>query len=137
MYRSRRFPGHADQLPDVEGFVRAVVEPGDADTAAAIAVALADNAIRHTDSGLPGGTFEVQIAVLDDTVQIRVDDAGSDSEPYRAPGDDGHGLARIVALGATLKGLGGPSARAMLATIPRTVPTGTIRRQTIDARGTR
>jgi serine/threonine-protein kinase RsbW len=62
---------------------------------------LVANAIRHSRSGLPGGTIEVRIAVAaGEWLRVEVQDAGP--LPVPAPRDDpsehGRGLALVVAL---------------------------------------
>jgi serine/threonine-protein kinase RsbW len=68
------------------------------------AEARGSDALRHTKSGQPGGTFTVEIARWDGTVAVAVTDEGAPSEPAVTDADGcaetGRGL-RTVSLLAT------------------------------------
>jgi serine/threonine-protein kinase RsbW len=73
--------------------------------AAALAVSeLATNAIAHTSSGLPGGTFAVSVQAESGGVLIRVRDEGARTTPALAdPAPDaehGRGLQIVAAVAA-------------------------------------
>jgi hypothetical protein len=53
-----------------------------ADTVELAASELAGNAIKHSDSGVPGGQFRVHLAAFRDRWQVRVDDEGETSVPH-------------------------------------------------------
>ncbi|WP_433539964.1 ATP-binding protein [Streptosporangium sandarakinum] len=59
----RTFPGHADQIPSARRFVRFLLEGSPRrDDAEQIVAELAANAVAHTASGQPHGTFIVEVA---------------------------------------------------------------------------
>lgn len=81
-YWSRSFPGLPECLGEVRRFTQMVL--GDAPGADLVVLAvseLAGNAIVHTASGAPGGQFVVHLAAFADRWKVRVDDAGSPTEP--------------------------------------------------------
>jgi serine/threonine-protein kinase RsbW len=62
---------------------------------------LATNAVRHSRSGLPGGTFTVQVAVVPGSrVRIEVRDEGGWWAPALANSDRRHGFDIVGALAA-------------------------------------
>jgi anti-sigma regulatory factor (Ser/Thr protein kinase) len=75
-----------------------------APAAASCVSELAANAISHTRSGQPGGTFTVSVHDGGDTVRIAVTDAGSTARPRvrrpRPASTRGRGLALVAALSA-------------------------------------
>ncbi|WP_194917593.1 ATP-binding protein [Catenulispora rubra] len=94
-----------------------------ADDVVLVASELATNAIRHTASGLPGGTFTLHLAVFTDRWRVRVDDAGGATEPQVRSVDDcedeaGRGLAMVAGLSSTWGVLGDRNARGVWAEIP-------------------
>jgi len=96
-------------VPEAAGMARAVVlqalagHPA-ADEAALCVSELAANAICHSRSGLPGGTFTVTVQQAGGGVRIAVTDAGSGGRPRarRAAADStrGRGLAIVGAVSA-------------------------------------
>jgi two-component sensor histidine kinase len=98
------YPGSADQLRQVRADVRSVMAdcPVAADVVTVISE-MAANAVTHSDSGQPGGTFTVRVShACGDHVRAEVEDQGSDWD-----GDLGgsarhpHGLYLVTALAAT------------------------------------
>ncbi|MEY9859737.1 anti-sigma regulatory factor (Ser/Thr protein kinase) [Catenulispora sp. GAS73] len=88
-----------------------------------VASELVTNAIRHTASGLPGGTLTLHLAVFTNRWRIRVDDAGGATEPQVRTVDDdedeaGRGLAMVASLSSTWGFLGDCNARGVWAEIP-------------------
>ncbi|WP_194904405.1 ATP-binding protein [Catenulispora rubra] len=84
---------------------------------------LAANAILHTASGEPGGTFTIHLAAFTNRWQVRVDDAGSLTTPQVLPvAEDnvtaGGGLAIVAALASTWSVFGDQYGRAVLVEIP-------------------
>ncbi len=77
--------------------------PVDSDAATLLTSELVTNAIRHSDSGAPGGTVTVVVVGLPDGVLVEVIDDGSADTPVVksdlfAP--DGHGLFLVQELAA-------------------------------------
>lgn len=75
-----------------------------AQAAAACVSELAANAIGHTRSGQPGGSFTVSVHDAGDAVRIAVTDAGGTARPRarrpRRASTRGRGLAIVAALSA-------------------------------------
>jgi anti-sigma regulatory factor (Ser/Thr protein kinase) len=128
-YWSRSFPGLAEHLAEVRQFTQMVL--GDAPGAELVVLAvseLAGNAILHTASGAPGGQFVVHLAAFADRWQVRVDDAGSPTEPHVVVDvidedaewdcESGRGLAMVASISRTWGVLGDRNARAVWAEIP-------------------
>jgi serine/threonine-protein kinase RsbW len=95
----RTFAGRPEHAGQVRAWVRALAAvacPAAADDAELAAAELAINAIAHTRSGWPGGTFTVAVAAGPDGVSIHVHDLGTGGGRVPAPrraADDGDGLA--------------------------------------------
>lgn len=137
-YWSRSFPGLAEHLAEVRQFIQMVL--GDAPGAELVALAaseLAGNAVVHTASGAPGGQFVVHLAAFADRWQVRVDDAGSPTEPHVVVDvidedaewdcESGRGLAMVASISRKWGVLGDRNARAVWAEIPYPVqPAGGI-----------
>jgi len=91
-------PGLPEHVPGVRHWARAVAAAWGAHAcdAGLVVTELVTNAIRHTRSGLPGGTVTVAIAGGWDGVTVHVHDLGADPRPERRPrlaAVDGDGLA--------------------------------------------
>lgn len=136
-YWSRSFPGLAEHLAEVRQFTQMVL--GDAPGAELVVLAvseLAGNAIVHTASGAPGGQFVVHLAAFADRWQVRVDDAGSATEPHVVvdgidgnadwDSESGRGLAMVASISEKWGVLGDRCARAVWAEIPYPVQPGGI-----------
>ena len=134
-YWSRSFPGLAENLAEVRQFIQMVL--GDAPGAELVVLAvseLAGNAIVHTASGAPGGQFVVHLAAFADRWQVRVDDAGSATEPHVVvdgmdaeddwDAESGRGLAMVASISRKWGVLGDRDARAVWAEIPYPVQPG-------------
>jgi serine/threonine-protein kinase RsbW len=95
----RTFAGQPEHSAQVRAWVRALAAvncPAAADHAELAAAELAANAIAHTRSGRPGGTFTVAVAAGPDGVTIHVHDLGTGDGRVPAPrqaADDGDHLA--------------------------------------------
>jgi two-component sensor histidine kinase len=63
---------------------------------------LATNAIRHSASGQPGGTFTVTTDMRHDGVILAVRDAGGPWQPGASPDGRMHGLGIVAELAAHL-----------------------------------
>jgi serine/threonine-protein kinase RsbW len=139
-YWSRSFDGLPERVSEVREFIRdAVGDDEGVDLVEMVASELVGNAIRHSESGEPGGVFTVRLATFVNGWHVRVDDAGGTSEPHicEAPaiesvedldryGDEieaGRGLAMVAAISAKWGVLGDSHARAVWAEIvmPRAV----------------
>src|SRR3954466_841038 len=82
-YWSQSFNGRPECVAEVREYTRTVVgDCAGADLVELVASELAGNAIRHSDSGEPGGQFVLHIAALSNRWQIRVDDAGGTNVPH-------------------------------------------------------
>src|SRR6266536_3293449 len=100
---SRTFPGHPEQVGQARLFTRSVLAGRpEADTAVLVVSELATNALRHTASGAPDGTFLVVVWARQDGVRVAVCDLGAAGRPAIKPasGDElqasGHGLVLVA-----------------------------------------
>ncbi|MER6808696.1 ATP-binding protein [Spirillospora sp. NPDC000708] len=89
------------------------------------------NALRHTESGQPGGTFAVDIVSRGGSVAVAVTDEGAPCEPAVADaGDDaesGHGLRTVSLLASGWGWFGNDRSRAVAALFtPTAVSLGEI-----------
>ncbi|HEX5189657.1 MAG TPA: ATP-binding protein [Streptosporangiaceae bacterium] len=97
-------PGRPERVREARHFVARML--GDAhphaETAVLLTSELMTNAIRHTRSGLPGGTVELVVAAKAADFMVSVIDAGSDAtvpEPASSPGaENGNGLLLVATL---------------------------------------
>ncbi len=102
----RTFPGRPDQVPRARHFVRFLLSDASCCDDAEQAVAeLAANAVCHTASGRPHGTFVVEVVRKASTVRITVHDQGGGGVPEFVRrervdplGERGRGLALVGAL---------------------------------------
>ena len=109
----RTFAGQPEHAAQVRAWVRALAAttcPAAANSAELAAAELAANAIAHSRSGRPGGTFTVAVTAGPDGVTIHVHDLGTGDgrvpAPRRAADDGDHlaeggrGLPIVIALSA-------------------------------------
>lgn len=104
---SRSFPGTAASVPQARHWLRALLDdlPAAADAMLCLSE-LATNAIEHSRSGQPGGTFTVRVR-LHPVICVEVSDQGGPLTSRRDPdGLRGRGLT-IVAELADDSGIGG------------------------------
>jgi anti-sigma regulatory factor (Ser/Thr protein kinase) len=104
------FPGTADQVRAARRVLADFL--GDcpwSDDAVLCLSELATNAVRHSASGQPGGTFTVAAEVLDDGVVLEVRDAGGPWPPATSPDGRMHGLGIVAELTARLSFSGDPA----------------------------
>lgn len=75
---SQTFPGRADQVHQARAFLATLLDDGPVAGDAVLCVSeLAANAVQHSKSGEPGGTFTVRVALaLSGTFVVTVDDWG-------------------------------------------------------------
>jgi anti-sigma regulatory factor (Ser/Thr protein kinase) len=102
-------PGKPSAVASARAFVTRVLAtteglpPVDSDAATLLTSELVTNAIRHTESGAPGGTVTVIVVGVPDGMLVEVVDDGSTSMPV-VKGDpftpDGHGLFLVQQLAA-------------------------------------
>ncbi|MFS2295284.1 MAG: ATP-binding protein [Actinomadura sp.] len=102
----RAFPGDLDQACAARRFTTALLAGCPELDEVLLAVdELVANALRHTKSGQPGGTFTVEIARWDGVVAICVGDEGGPSEPAVTDADDdaesGRGLRTVSLLASS------------------------------------
>jgi serine/threonine-protein kinase RsbW len=70
-------PAHADQVKVARAFIAAVLAACPAAGDAVLCVSeLATNAVLHSASRNPGGTFTVRAVIFDDHVRVEVEDNG-------------------------------------------------------------
>ncbi|WP_327109289.1 ATP-binding protein [Nonomuraea glycinis] len=100
----RTFPGTLDQVPRARHFTRYLLADSDhRHDAELIAGELAANAVRHTASGRPKGTFIVELTRTTATTTIAVYDCGWGGVPrfgrlFGIDAECGRGLAIVAAL---------------------------------------
>ncbi|MCO6011087.1 ATP-binding protein [Actinoallomurus purpureus] len=113
----RTFPGRPDQARLVRRFVAFLLEDcRRADDAVQVVAELAGNALIHTRSGRPGGTFVVEVRRGEDCLAISVTDQGGsleDSGPHTRRHDDdlaenGRGLPIVEDLATHVTWTGDP-----------------------------
>jgi hypothetical protein len=95
---TRAYDGRADQIRDVRAFLAGILNGCPvADEAVLIADELASNAVRHSNSGKPGGRFTIRVEVHEpDYLWVEVEDEGSRPWTPRAPdGERWHGLSIV------------------------------------------
>lgn len=99
---ARAYPGSPRHIREVRSDLHEVLAGCPvADEVILCASELATNAVRHSRSGQPGGTFTVQVAVFPGThVQIEVRDEGGAWTPALAEPDRHHGFDIVGALAA-------------------------------------
>jgi serine/threonine-protein kinase RsbW len=102
---SATLPGVASSVRRARELVRSCLPAGQAaDYAELCTSELATNAVTHTDSGLPGGTFTVTVEPGPAGVVITVVDDGSASAPVvpvsSGAVEHGRGLLLVAALAA-------------------------------------
>jgi anti-sigma regulatory factor (Ser/Thr protein kinase) len=98
-------PGVPRSAGQARAFVRGQLGDGQAAVVGELLVSeLVTNAITHTRSGLPGGTFSVSVEPEDGGVLVTVTDAGATTAPAIASPasgtEHGRGVALVAALAA-------------------------------------
>ncbi|MER5649142.1 ATP-binding protein [Streptosporangium sp. NPDC002524] len=99
----RTFPGRPCQVPEARRFVRFLLADSPFGQEAEQVVAeLAANAVRHTASGRPYGTFVVEVVRRPEVTRVTVYDSGQGPVPALAHptllGESGRGLSLVTAL---------------------------------------
>ncbi|MEU7829120.1 MULTISPECIES: ATP-binding protein [unclassified Nonomuraea] len=100
----RTFPGTPDQIPHARHFARYLLADAPCrDDAEQIVAELAANALQHTSSGSPRGTFIVEITRTTAMITVAVYDCGWGGRPhfgaaFRTDAERGRGLALVAAI---------------------------------------
>jgi serine/threonine-protein kinase RsbW len=99
----RTFPGRPAQVPEARRFVRFLLADSSfRRDAEQIVTELAANAVRHTASGRPYGTFVVEVVRRPEVTRVTVYDSGQGSVPAIVHptllGEGGRGLPLVTAL---------------------------------------
>ena len=110
--QSRTFPGSADQVPQARRYLAALLSGHtSAEDAALCLTELVSNAILHSRSGQPGGTFTVRVAA-GSAVCVEVHDQGGPWVTHPDPdGARGRGLVIVASLADDSGITGGRSGR--------------------------
>lgn len=121
-YLSVTFPGTADYLSEVRKWTAmALGDRAGVDDVVLVASELAANALRHTASGEPGGTFTLHLATYPNRWQVRVDDQGGPQSPAAKAAADvdeaGRGLTVVEALASGWGVVGDGCARGVWAEV--------------------
>ncbi|MEZ0107916.1 anti-sigma regulatory factor (Ser/Thr protein kinase) [Catenulispora sp. EB89] len=121
---SLTLPGSTECVHEARVWVRKTLgeDPG-VDDVVLVASELATNAVRHSASGRPGGTFTLHLSAFIDRWHVRVDDAGGLNVPRIQSVDDdqdeaGRGLAMVAGLSLRWGVFGDYHARGVWAEIP-------------------
>ncbi|MEY9861530.1 anti-sigma regulatory factor (Ser/Thr protein kinase) [Catenulispora sp. GAS73] len=117
------FDGLPERLSDVRQYLHRVLGDVDGvDDVVLVASELAGNAIRHSASGKPGGSFVLQVAEFTDAWHVRVDDQGSLGSPSPKDTEEadeaGRGLPVVAALTRAWGVIGDSKGRTVWAEIP-------------------
>ena len=100
---SRTFPGTPDQAGEARRFLAALLGGFPlADEAVACLGELASNALLHSGSGLPGGTFTVRAELGPGGLRVEVEDSGGPWAPRPATGNPGAASGRGLMIVAAL-----------------------------------
>jgi anti-sigma regulatory factor (Ser/Thr protein kinase) len=106
------FPGSAEQVARAREFLAGVLDGCKASDDAILCLSeLASNAVLHSQSRLPGGTFSVRVTCGRPAVRVEVTDQGG---PWRGTDRDparGRGLAIVASLARSWGVMGGESGR--------------------------
>jgi anti-sigma regulatory factor (Ser/Thr protein kinase) len=109
--RGQVLPAHADQVKVARAFIAAVLAACPAAGDAVLCVSeLATNAVLHSASRNPGGTFTVRAAMFDDHVRVEVEDNGGRWEERPHHDNRPHGLDIVRELAADCGRGGSPLA---------------------------
>jgi serine/threonine-protein kinase RsbW len=116
---SQAFPARADQVREARALLgRLLAHCPLADDALLICSELATNAVQHSASARPGGTFTVRAEVLEDGYAwIEVEDQGGRWIPHADSDEDGRGLAIVDSLAADWDIRGDDTGRVICARI--------------------
>lgn len=121
----RVFDGRLDQASPARNFIAFLLAgyPAVDDVISAVAELVA-NALRHTRSGLPGGTFIVEVWRWEIGVAVAISDEGAVCEPAAGDADElaegGRGLRTVEALASRWGWAGDANGRTVIAVFEQT-----------------
>jgi serine/threonine-protein kinase RsbW len=97
---AQAFPAIPSQVREARRFLARLLDDFPAADDALVCLSeLASNAIQHTRSGLPGGTFAVHVTRSSECLRVEVHDGGGPWHPQPAQaGERGRGLIIVSAL---------------------------------------
>ncbi len=102
-------PARRDQVQVARAFISVILAACPAADDAVLCVSeLATNAVLHSASRNPGGTFTVRAAIFDDCVRVEVEDNGGHWEDRLYRDSRPHGLDIVRELAADYGRDGGP-----------------------------
>jgi anti-sigma regulatory factor (Ser/Thr protein kinase) len=116
--------GVPEQLSELRQYLHQTLgdEADGVDDVVLVVSELATNAIRHSASGEPGGSYELQVVSLSDAWHVRVEDQGSPNLPSPRDAEDGdeagRGLPVVAALARAWGVIGDSNGRTVWAEIP-------------------
>jgi|HubBroStandDraft_1064217.scaffolds.fasta_scaffold17069_3 serine/threonine-protein kinase RsbW len=117
----RVFPGHRRELSQVRRWLSWLLpECAARDDLLSVATELGGNALEHTASGNPGGSFTVEVAWRQSVVYVAVTDGGSPDQPRvieDLDGERGRGLLLVQGLSARTGWTGNERGRVVWAQI--------------------
>lgn len=98
----RVFPGYGEELAQMRRWLSSILPSCPArDDVLSVATELGSNALTHTASGMPGGSFAVEVTSDQSSMQVAVADGGADTHPRIVndpEGECGRGLMLVHAL---------------------------------------
>jgi anti-sigma regulatory factor (Ser/Thr protein kinase) len=107
--REQVLPAHRDQVQVARAFISAILSTCPAASDAVFCVSeLATNAVLHSASRNPGGTFTVRASISGDHVRIEVEDHGGTWDEHQHRDSRSHGLDIVRELAADCGRDGGP-----------------------------
>lgn len=113
---ARSFPGTPAHLAAARSFVCSCLPAScpRRDDAALLTSELATNAVLHSASGLPGGSYQVLVDLGAHTVEVTVIDQGPAPVPARRPDEEGgFGLGLVAELADAYDSRPGPAGRTV------------------------
>lgn len=107
--RDQVLPAHRDQVQVARAFIATILSTCPAASDAVFCVSeLATNAVLHSASRNPGGTFTVRASISGDYVRVEVEDNGGTWEEHSQRDSRSHGLDIVRELAADCGRDGGP-----------------------------
>jgi hypothetical protein len=115
--------GAPEQLADLRQYLWDTLgdDVDGVDDVVLVASELAGNAVLHSRSGEPGGSYELQVVALSDAWHVRIDDQGSrrnpDHKATRHTNETGRGLPVVAALARAWGTFGSSAGRTVWAEV--------------------